>query len=88
MQVVNIVETISLAHTDIVRKFAQLFEPAVQFSMSLSWTLWQYTKICLEGFHQLLNGVITESHLVTKCFDDAALILVKFLRTALLCGAL
>ena len=64
------------------------FEPAVLFSMSLSWMLWQYTKICLESFHQLLNGVITESHLVKTYFDDAALILVTFLGTTLLCGAL
>ena len=28
------------------------FEPAVLFSMSLSWMLWQYTKICLESFHR------------------------------------
>ena len=64
------------------------FEPAVLFSMSLSWMLWQYTKICLESFHQLLNGVITESHLVKTYLDDAALILVTFLGTTLLCGAL
>ena len=64
------------------------FEPAVLFSMSLSWMLWQYTKICLESFHQPLNGVITQSHLVKTYFDDAALILVTFLGTTLLCGAL
>ena len=64
------------------------FEPAVLFSMSVSWMLWQYTKICLESFHHLLNGVITESHLVKTYFDDAALILVTFLGTTLLCCAL
>ena len=52
------------------------FEPAVLFSMSLSWMLW-YTKICLEGCHQLLN-VVTESY---RCFDNTSLILVTFLRT-------
>ena len=56
--------------------------------MSLSWMLWQYTKICIESFHHLLNGVITESHLVKTYFDDAALILVMFLGTTLLCCAL
>ena len=56
--------------------------------MSLSWMLWQYTKICLESCHQLLNGVITESHLVKTYFDDATLILVTFLGTTLLCSAL
>ena len=31
---------------------------------------------------------VCESHLVKTCFDDKALILVTFLRTTLLCGAL
>ena len=66
------------------------FEPAVLFSMSLFSLLLQYrlssfNKICLKGFHQLLN-VLTQSHLVKSCCGDAALILT-FLRISLLCSA-
>ena len=88
----NAVKTISLAHKDIIHKFAQPFEPAVLFSMSFSSLLWQYrlssfTKTCVQRFHQLLS-VVTESHLMKTCFDDTALILATFLLTGLLCGAL